>query len=178
MGDFKEYALVSGVPVYAKYDDEIKRYQDEIDSISDEGSKLYEIILDPKTSVDEKNKAKLKLIELNSKLEEIEIEKRKTESKKDAIDHLSPVFKGILKGEVIPSFSSYVKLASSDETTRELGRIEIQRKVLENEGRIIEKNIKGYEADLKVAKDNLAKEDLTEYQKLQFEKVVSDLNYK
>ncbi len=178
IGDLKDYMFVSGVPVYQKYDDELKKYQEKINQLTNEGGKLYSIIIDPKKSENEKNVAKEKLVELNKKLNEIELEKKRLESKKDAIDHMSLVFKGVFKGETLPSFVDYVRLASSDEVTRELGRIDIQRKILENERRIIDKNINEYKTDLETAMENLNRKDLTEYQRLQFEKVVNELNYK
>lgn len=178
IGDLKNYAFVDGIPVYSQYNNKLSDYNKKIDEILNESSEYKDILTNPKSSISEKVDAEIKLKELYDKFVSLELERKKLERKKDFIDNISPVFKGLLKGENMPSFSSLVKTASSDESTREIGIIEMKKKMLENETRIINKNIEGYKNDLMVANENLKKKDLTEYQKLQYEKVINDLNYK
>lgn len=178
IGKMKDYAFVSGIPVYAQYDNEIKSYETKINDLLSEGGDLRSIIEDSESSPQAKKDAEIKIGEIYKKLEELETDKKRLEAKKDSIDHLTPVLKSALQGKLIPSFSSYVKMVSSDDASAEIGRIEIKKKMLENERRIIDKNIKAYKADLELAKDNANRKDLTDYQKLQFEKMINDLKYK
>ena len=178
IGDLKNYMFVSGIPVYAKYDNQLKEYENKIRDLANSGNSFVDVIKDPNSTHEERIEAQIKIKNIEKELAKIESEKKNLEAKKKSIDHLSAVPKAILKGELIPSFSSYVSALSSDDAKREIGLMEIKKKMLENESRILDKNIGSYKLDLETAKNNLKRSDLTDYQKLQYEKIVNDLKYK
>lgn len=178
IGDLKDFVFVSGVPVYAKYNEKISEYDENIKKAINESHDIIDKLKDPNLSASEKNELLEKLNTLKKTIEETQAEKKKLEYKVSKIDHLSPILKGVFKGSVIPSFANYRKMLSSDEIEKEIGTIDVKKKLMENEARIIENNINKYKTDLENSRKLLSKGDLTEYQKTQIEKSINDIRQK
>ncbi len=178
IGEFKDYEFVTGVPVYAKYDNQIREYNSSIETALRDGNEIMEKLKDESLTEDEKRELRNKLSELKDKVTRLMEEKKKLELRKSQIDHLAPVLKGFLKGTIVPSFADYIKLLSNEQSERDIGMLGVKKKLFENETRIINNNIKKYQSDLEKAKKMLSSGNLTEYQKTQVEKIINDLKAK
>lgn len=173
IGKMKDYYLVSGVSVADKYNDEMENIEERMSLVGRDSSKYKEIMLNSSTTSEEKRNAEAKLESLIKEYNELDKSKKSIESKIDFIK-TNPIMKQLMNKNATPTMAIITKLANGDE----IGRIELSKKMLENELRIMGKNIESYENDLKIGREMMSQKDLTDYQKLQIENEMKELEFK
>lgn len=170
-GKLKDYVFVSGIPLTKQYNDEITSLTHQQKILKEAGEDLDDKYKSGEiTAQDYANQ----LSELSNMLLTLKAEEHKLTLVKDSIGKMQPFISKLVGKASMPSFAEIRKLASGEE----LARLEISKRMLENENRVTKKKIENLTFELNRARDDLKNPNISPYQKDQELRLINEINNK